>query len=221
MKKQTKTNKNKQNSPSSSIMATCQLCEPFHPRKLHRASHTHKEHLQHHHDATTRIASLSPCSEEAKETLRLRLRGQIKHLLKTFIHRSQTSHTTQDRHIVTVPCTEVEFATLFSGLPFTFHNGLYSLDMGGTPALETVARVLGAGWDVQEEESHRACFVATRVNEMEYFLRVSCSVKDLVSLERAKDTSADFVASHYDQTHIVFTFHIYSLIFDRPTKESE
>ena len=108
---------------------------------------------------------------------------------KAHLHRSQTSHTAQVHHLTTVPCTESEFGTLFSGLPFTFHKWHYTLDLGGTPALETLNRTLGAAWDTQEEPDHLTCFVATRVNEMEYFVRLSCRVQDLASIERTKDHS--------------------------------
>ena len=101
----------------------CTLCEPFHPKKLH---HEDEDHLQHHQQAQTRLAALPSCAEDAKETLRLRLRGHIKATLKAHLHRSQPSHTAQEHHLVTVPCTESEFGTLFSGLPFTFHKGHYN-----------------------------------------------------------------------------------------------
>ena len=194
----------------------CSLCEPFHPKKLH---HEDEDHLQHHQQAQTRLAALPSCAEDAKETLRLRLRGHIKATLKAHLHRSQTSHTAQEHHLVTVPCTESEFGTLFSGLPFTFHKGHYTLDLGGTSALETLNRTLGPAWDTQEEPDHLTCFVATRVNEMEYFVRLSCCVEDLASIERTKDYSSESTVAHYDRTHIVLSFYIHSMVFHRPTKE--
>jgi len=106
------------------------------------------------------------------------------------MHRNQTSHEAQPHHAVTHPCTEAEFGALFREMALFFHGDHYTLDMGGRPALDALNIVLGHGWDIQEEEgTHKTCFVATTVNEMEYFVWISCIVKELVSIERAKDYS--------------------------------
>jgi len=112
--------------------------------------------------------------------------------------------------------------TLFRDLPLFFHLGHYTLDMGGRPALDALNLVLGHGWDIQEEEgTHKTCFVATTVNEMEYFVRIACIVKDLVSIERSQDFSPEFTTSTLDQTHLIITYHIHSFVFIRPVKEKE
>ena len=135
---------------------------------------------------------------ESTENLRLRLRALIKHSLLTYMHHNQTSH----------PCTEAEFVTLFRDLPLFFHLGHYTLDMGGRPALDALNLVLGHGWDIQEEEgTHKTCFVATTVNEMEYFVRIACIVKDLVSIERSQDFSPEFTTCTLDQTHLTISYH--------------
>ena len=71
------------------MSAPCTLCEPLHPKKLH---YQDEDHLLHHHDAQDRLAALPSCTEDARESLRLRLRGHIKATLKAHLHRSQTSH---------------------------------------------------------------------------------------------------------------------------------
>ena len=100
-----------------------------------------------------------------------------------------------------------------------FIKDITTLDLGGTSALETLNRTLGPAWDTQEEPNHLTCFVATRVNEMEYFVRLSCCVEDLASIERTKDYSSESTVAHYDRTHIVLSFHIHSMVFHRPIKE--
>ena len=169
-----------------------------------------------------RIFGISPPLHESTETLRLRLRALIKHSLQTYVHRNQTSREDRPHHVVTHPCTEAEFVTLFRDLPLFFHLGHYTLDMGGRPALDALNLVLGHGWDIQEEEgTHKTCFVATTVNEMEYFIRIGCIVKDLVSIERSQDFSPEFTTSILDQTHLTITYHIHSFVFIRPVKEKE
>jgi len=169
-----------------------------------------------------RIFGISPPLHESTENLRLRLRALIKHSLQTYVHRNQTSREDRPHHVVTHPCTEAEFVTLFRDLPLFFHLGHYTLDMGGRPALDALNLVLGHGWDIQEEEgTHKTCFVATTVNEMEYFVRIACIVKDLVSIERSQDFSPEFTTSTLDQTHLIITYHIHSFVFIRPVKEKE
>jgi len=169
-----------------------------------------------------RIFGISPPLHESTENFRLRLRALIKHSLQTYMHHNQTSHEARPHHVVTHPCTEAEFVTLFRDLPLFFHLGHYTLDMGGRPALDALNLVLGHGWDIQEEEgTHKTCFVATTVNEMEYFVRIACIVKDLVSIERSQDFSPEFTTSILDQTHVTITYHIHSFVFFRPVKEKE
>jgi len=163
---------------------TCEICPPYHPKVLHRSAHSHKEHWHEHQIAGARIFGISPPAYESTENLRLRLRALIKHSLQTYMHHNQTSHEARPHHVVSHPCTEAEFVTLFRGLPLFFHLGRYTLDMGGRPALDALNLVLGHGWDIQEEEgTHKTCFVATTVNEMEYFVRIACIVKDLSALK--------------------------------------
>jgi len=201
----------------------CQLyvnCQPYHPRVLHRSPHSHMEHWHEHQIAGARIFGISPPSHESTENLRLRLRGLIKHSLQSYMHHNQTSHEARPHHIVTHPCTKAEFVTLFRGLPLFFHFGHYTLDIGGRPALDALNLVLGHGWDTQEEKgTHKTCFVATTVNEMEYFVRIACLVKDLISIERSEDYSPEFTTTTLDQTHLSISYHIHSFVFVRPVKE--
>lgn len=82
-------------------------------------------------------------------------------------------------------------------------------------------QILGPGWDTHEEVgTHKTCFVATTVNEMEYFVRINCTVKELVSVERSLDYSSDYTLEALDQTHLSLNFHIHSFVFIRPVKEN-
>jgi len=56
---------------------------------------------------------------------------------------------------------------------------------------------------------------------MEYFIRIACIVKELVSIERSQDFSPEFTTSTLDQTHLTITYHIHSFVFFRPVKEKE
>jgi len=200
----------------------CELCQPYHPKVLHRSAHSHTDHWHEHQIAGARIFGISQPPNEPTEYLRLRLRALIKHSLQTYMHHNQISHEARPHHVVTHPCTEAEFVTLFRRLPLFFHSGHYTLDMGGRPALDALNLVLGHGWDIQEEEgTHKTCFVATTVNEMEYFIRIACIVKELVSIERSQDFSPEFTTSTLDQTHLTITYHIHSFVFFRPVKEKE
>ena len=99
------------------------LCQPYHPKVLHRSAHSHTDHWHEHQIAGARIFGISQPPNESTENLRLRLRALIKHSLQTYMHHNQTSHEARPHHVVTHPCTEAEFVTLFRGLPLFFHLG--------------------------------------------------------------------------------------------------
>jgi hypothetical protein len=157
-------------------------------------------------------------------TLRLRsfLGSRIKQALKNFIHRGEKQEITLE-HSIILPCTEQAFVGLFPQIPFIFSGDRYTIDMGGEPAWNALCQTLGPHWDKhEEEETGLTAFVGTEMKSesREYFMRLTCKVENLVSIERDRDYSVPFSRVAYDLTHLVFSFHIHSHVFRRPTKQS-
>jgi hypothetical protein len=202
------------------MILKCELCDAIHSRCLLRTQHNHIEHLQQHLDAQTRILTLHPEEDESTNAMRLRIRGLIKLSLQNYMHQNQTSHELHPTHTITYPCTEAEFVALFKGLPFLLNGSHYSVDLGGKPALDILNLILGPGWETHEEVgTHKTCFVATTVNEIEYFVRINCNVRELVSIERSLDYSPDYTVEALDQTHLSMNYRIHSFVFVRPVNE--
>ena len=86
--------------------------------------------------------------------------------------------------------------------------------------MDAMNRILGPSWDAHEvEDSHRTSFVATIVENREFVIRISCQVRDLISIERSMDFSPESAVSHYNTSHLIISFHIHSVILVRPTEE--